>query len=82
MIKDSGLFNQAWYLKQYPDVKINGIDPVEHYLRFGADEGRDPSPEFNTLRYLKLYPDVADAGVNPLVHYIQFGKEEGRIPNP
>jgi hypothetical protein len=59
-------------------VAAAGVDPAEHYLRFGAAEGRNPSPKFDTVYYLESNPDVAAAGVNPLLHYIQFGISEGR----
>jgi chromosome segregation ATPase len=80
VLNKSGLFDQQWYLSEYPDVASAAIDPVEHYLRFGAAEGRNPSPTFDTLYYLQTNPDVAAARVNPLLHYIEFGISEGRQP--
>jgi len=77
-IKKSGLFDEAWYLKTYPDIKTN---PIEHYLTFGANERRNPSRHFNTAYYLSRYQDVAKSGMNPLVHFIRHGKQEGRIPS-
>lgn len=78
LVRQSGMFNEGWYLKSYPDVSENGADPIEHYLKFGAEERRNPSPEFDTQWYLTNYPDVAEEGINPLVHYIKFGQNEGR----
>ncbi|WFU05943.1 rhamnan synthesis F family protein (plasmid) [Rhizobium sp. CB3171] len=78
----SELFDEAWYLKQYPDVAATGVKPAFHYLMHGANEGRDPNPLFNTKWYLTNYPDVEIRGMNPLVHYITCGAEEGRDPNP
>lgn len=72
-------FDSDWYLTRYPDVAESNALPQLHYLRFGAAEGRDPSPIFNTSRYLALYPDVAAAKLNPLVHYVTHGAREGRI---
>lgn len=80
MIKGSGAFDEQWYLEQYPDVVQAGYDPVEHYLKFGISEGRNPSAHFDTRWYLESNPDVADAKMNPLLHYIKFGKGEGRQP--
>lgn len=40
----SGLFDAKWYLAYYDDVAESGMNPVYHYLRHGADEGRFPSP--------------------------------------
>ena len=81
LLKKSGLFDEAWYLSQYSDVKEAGIDPVRHYLRYGSAEGRNPSREFDTKFYLERNSDVAMAGINPLLHYIRFGRDEGRLPS-
>ncbi|HKY39096.1 MAG TPA: hypothetical protein VJN18_24325 [Polyangiaceae bacterium] len=79
LLAASGLFDRNWYLAAYPDVaRAGGIDPAQHYLRYGADEGRDPGPRFSTRKYLKRYPDVARAGMNPLLHYLEFGLDEQR----
>ncbi len=78
LIRQSGLFHEDWYLKTYPDVAENGIDPILHYLKFSTVERRNPSPEFDTDWYLTSHPDVAEAGMNPLIHYIEFGQQEGR----
>lgn len=39
-------FDAAWYLSTYPDVGEAGLDPLTHYIAFGAAEGRLPSPAF------------------------------------
>lgn len=80
LIQSSGFFNAKWYLQTYPDVAQDGVDPLEHYLRHGAAEGRNPSTEFVTEYYLRMNPDVREAAMNPLLHYIKFGREEGRQP--
>lgn len=82
LIKASGLFDSIWYTTEYPDVKHLGQDPIEHYLRFGAQLHRNPSPKFDTHYYLTSNPDVAAAGLNPLTHYMTFGAKEGRAPLP
>ncbi|BCB62869.1 hypothetical protein HaloA020_35700 [Halomonas sp. A020] len=79
-IKASSFFDEQWYCEQYPDVKRSGIDPAEHYLKFGAIEGRNPSDCFDTYFYLCEYPDVAASGQNPLLHYIRYGQHEERLP--
>ncbi|QOW24166.1 hypothetical protein INQ43_10705 [Lysobacter sp. H23M47] len=76
-IRDSGLFDRQWYLDRYPDVVKSGMDPVEHYLRYGAEESRNPSAAFDTGSYLERNPDVWFAGLNPLMHYIDTGIREG-----
>ena len=78
----SGWFDPAWYLQQNASVASSGIDPLLHYVDFGAAEGRDPSAYFHTAYYLQMNPDVADSGVNPLLHFIEHGRDEGRLPRP
>ena len=80
LLKESGLFDEAWYLAKYPDIANADIDPITHYLLYGASEGRNPSPKFDTIFYLATNPDITIAEINPLIHYIQFGQEEGRPP--
>src|SRR5262245_49516325 len=78
-IARSGLFDRNWYLVNNPDVAQSGLDPIKHYVRYGAREGRDPSPSFSTQGYVSNYLDVARAGINPLEHFILRGAQEGRI---
>ena len=80
LINQSVFFDAAWYSEQYPDVKTAGIEPAEHYLKFGAIEGRNPSDKFDTSFYLTEYPDVAISGQNPLLHYLRYGQHEERFP--
>lgn len=39
-IRESGVFDSEWYLQEYPDVARLGIEPVEHYVRWGWKLGR------------------------------------------
>ncbi|MEP0870407.1 hypothetical protein NDA01_11395 [Trichocoleus desertorum AS-A10] len=91
----SGIFDENFYLSQNPDVAAavaQGVLPngLEHFLQFGASEGRDASASFkglfNEVVYLAQNPDVAAAvaqGVfrNGLEHFLQFGIDEGRNPS-
>ena len=81
IIKWSGLFDKAYYLKLYDDVRKSDIDPIEHYVVHGWKEGRNPAPWFDTKYYLENNPDVASSGVNPFAHFIRWGIKEGRVPN-
>ena len=69
----------GWYLERYADVAEAGIDPVLHYVRSGAHEGRDPAPWFSTTAYVQANSDVATGSMNPFYHYIRFGAGEGRM---
>lgn len=78
MIAASEFFDADWYLRTYPDVAQSGVDPVEHFFRFGARLKRDPGPLFSTAAYCAAYRDVSKAEINPLLHYIRYGRDEGR----
>lgn len=64
-LQRAGLFDPAWYLETYPDVKEAGVDPAEHYVRHGLKEGRLP-----------MAPDMRGNAVRPnvvlLVHYLKW----------
>ncbi len=77
IIEASGLFNYEFYRSKYSDILAEDIDPLTHFILFGAKERRDPNNNFNTGYYLSQYPDVQNSGINPLVHYILAGQTQG-----
>jgi GT2 family glycosyltransferase len=47
MLQDAtfrALFDADWYAANYPDVRLSGMQPEEHYLRVGAYLKRPPRP--------------------------------------
>lgn len=82
LLYTSELFDTEWYLTSYPDIREAGVDPAEHYLTYGAKEGRLPCASFDGDWYLRQNPDVAESGMNPLIHYIKYGIAEGRAVSP
>lgn len=76
-LRASGLFDAAWYRARNTDLGPIG-NPTMHYLRRGADEGRQPSAAFDGEAYCKRYPDVAMTDANPLLHYLRLGRAAGR----
>ena len=75
LVKKSGLFDEAWYVEEYPDVQFLRMDPVEHYLVFGAKLGRNPSPKFDANAYLATNDDARAGGINPLLHYLALQRK-------
>ncbi|TAD90334.1 MAG: hypothetical protein EAZ99_06825 [Alphaproteobacteria bacterium] len=71
------LFSTIDYLARNPDVRAQGIDPLEHWISYGASEGRGLA-RFNAASYLAQNPDVRLAGANALEHALFFGFAEGR----
>jgi len=82
IIQKSGLFDLKHYLFAYPDVRYKELDPITHYIKYGAQEGRNPNKDFDTNAYLNNNPDVKASKLNPFVHYILYGKKEHRRFTP
>jgi hypothetical protein len=82
LIAGSGLFDARWYLQRYPDVAQAWIDPLDHFVRYGSQEDRDPGPGFSSSWYKARYADVARSAASPLTHYLLKGKGEGRRGEP
>lgn len=82
LLLTSEYFDVDWYLRIYTDVAESQMNPAEHYLLYGAKEGRLPGPLFDGNWYLQHYPDVAAVDANPLLHFIMYGQQEGRSSSP
>ncbi len=82
VLRESGLFDTAFYLARHPDVVAGDMHPLRHYLAYGAAERRWPNRLFDPDHYLAGVGDVAEARRNPLLHYLTHGAREGRDPHP
>jgi hypothetical protein len=81
LFKHIGLFDGAFYLREYPDLAAAGVNPLRHYLRYGANEGRKPHPLFDPDYYLRRNPQARGCG-NPLIHFLEKGGRSGMSPHP
>ncbi|MCU1334805.1 MAG: ubiquinone/menaquinone biosynthesis C-methylase UbiE [Bryobacterales bacterium] len=72
------LFDAAFYLRANPDVAAARMDPLKHYIRYGAAEQRQPHPLFDPAHYLAICPEARKAG-NPLLHFLE---QSGAWANP
>lgn len=82
IINRSKMFDSDYYHFLYPDINKAGINPLQHFVRFGYLEERNPSIYFDTDYYLSQNSDVKNAEINPLTHWIMHGRFEGRDPSP
>ena len=82
IITASGLFDAPWYLAVYTDVAEAGMDPLLHYVRYGAAEGRLPFRSFNPARHLEDLPQGPLAERNILARCIiaRSRAREGQNP--
>ena len=71
-IRRARLFDPAFYLERYPDVRLAGIDPLRHYLLHGAAEGRKPHPLFQPDYYRTRCSEDRNSG-NPLLDFLDNG---------
>ncbi|WP_323011858.1 hypothetical protein [Castellaniella sp.] len=81
-------FNAQYYLNNNPDVAavvgLSSQGAWDHYIAFGANEGRKPAPWFDSQFYLADNPDLIDAGLTVadlFSHFTTFGINEGRAPS-
>src|ERR1700684_4034915 len=72
------LFDRAFSLERYPDVRQAGMNPLWHYLLHGAAEGRKPHRLFEPDYYLSNCPEARNSA-SPLLHFIETS---GRLGNP
>lgn len=78
----SSVFDADWYLAKYLDVEMSGLEPLDHYLRYGERLGRKPCLVFDPLFYGECYPEVIESGTSLLTHFVEVGKGEGRRGHP
>lgn len=69
IVSRSKFFDRKWYLQHYPEVKLSGMSPAEHYFLLGWKEGRLPSAEFADERLLPIWNDAVSDGINPVYLY-------------
>jgi hypothetical protein len=72
------LLDAEFYLRVNPDVAAARMDPLKHYVKYGAAEQRQPHPLFDPAHYLASCPAACNAG-NPLLHFLE---QSGSWANP
>ncbi len=81
------VFDAEYYYSQYPDLQTSiGMDAeklFDHFVNFGAKEGRNGNEEFNLRAYVRHNNDLFLAFGKDYSrycrHYEEFGRNEGRI---
>ena len=76
------LIDREWYAAVNPDVAVQGVDPIDHFLNIGWRERRQPNPWFHTAWYLSKNPEVVERDMNPLEHFVLEGAAAGLRPSP
>lgn len=81
VVRQSGLVDEPWYLKKYPDIAEANIDPMLHFCAHGWKEGRQPNFYFDAHWYCGTYPHFSTKGRNPLFDYVTRGEKEDAFPS-
>jgi hypothetical protein len=89
MLDINSLWDESFYLNQYPDVAqqvASGVfnSGLQHFQAVGKFEQRDPSILFDTEFYLSSYPGVATAvqqgQTTAIDHFLNSGQFENLDP--
>jgi len=75
-----GQFDGAHYLARNPDVRAAGVDPLDHYLRYGWAEGRDPNGDLDEARYRRQAGLTGADRISALAHFVVWGAARGLGP--
>lgn len=80
-ILNSGLFNEQAYLARYPDVAAGWKGTAEeHFLQYGANEGRIGNTNFDVTYLRSTYADLSGMTAAQLyTWYNQYGYAENRV---
>ncbi|MGH7887416.1 MAG: hypothetical protein ACREPG_06100 [Candidatus Binatia bacterium] len=73
------LFCVDYYLKNRPDVRRAGTEPLQHFVSQGWREGSNPCALFDVAFYLSQEPALH--GLDPLTHFLVQGSSQGLKPN-
>ena len=72
---------QAGISRTTPTSSLWGLEPLQHYCKYGWHEGRDPHPLFDTRYYRAQLPSLQEEDGEPLTHFCHKGARQGLNPN-
>jgi hypothetical protein len=76
------VFDPGWYVTRYRDVFRVGADPLDHLLRSGLKEGRDPGPYVDLSFAATQLAGEPPAGAELLRHLLDSGLPSGVRTSP
>jgi len=79
VVAGSDLYDDHWYLRAYPDLRVRELDGALHYDRTGEAEGRNPGPDFAASAYRMAYGPIDGSALR---HYLSEGRARGLSPLP
>ena len=73
-------FDADWYVDKTPILRKLQLDPLQHFILHGSQEGKSPIPLFDPEFY-KQFMDESDPSLEPLSSYLTFGVEAKKPPS-
>jgi len=74
------VFDEAFYLRKYPNIKKLGLDPMTHFYHHGLWENKWPNSNFDPSWYERIYPEVKKTNLSALRHYLEIGQQKKFLP--
>jgi hypothetical protein len=74
LIQKSGFLNSAYYRSAYREC-LDGLDPLDHFIRVGQHKGYKPNPRFDPLLYLLRHPEAKQSGA--VWHFLEHPENAG-----
>lgn len=75
-------FDVEFYLDSYEELRAPEVNPFEHFLRHGLQEGRRPNAAFDPVFYERVAPEQHRAQEPRLyIHYLTVGIAAGAAPS-
>lgn len=81
-VSPSPWFDLGYYLRSNADVAAAAIDPLQHFVRHGWREGRNPMPGLDLRVMLRDRPGLRVARTNPLVQMLHELRGDATAPPP
>lgn len=78
LIIHENIFDEHLYLSLYKDVRDSGVDPLDHFIRFGILEGRYPSCNFSPSFCKDQYKDISSS-MDLLEHFVRYTNSDEHI---
>jgi glycosyltransferase involved in cell wall biosynthesis len=75
-------FDVDFYLDTYEELRAPEVDPFEHFLRHGLQEGRRPNAAFDPVFYEQVAPEQhREQEPRLYIHYLTLGIPAGAAPS-
>ena len=68
---ETGLFLKSWYKNCNTDIDFENINPIQHFILKGVQEGRKPNPYFDPKWYANKYKSSNTCTIDTVLNYSQ-----------